>query len=82
MLRTALINTRKLNKALQDMLHNIGQVFREAFGSGVLRRTFAGASGRVCGRNCQEKVSYLKDLRQFLYLQDGHQRMSPGYAGK
>ena len=27
MLRTALINTRKLNKALQDMLHNMDKFF-------------------------------------------------------
>ena len=27
MLRTALVNTRKLNKALQDMLHNMDKFF-------------------------------------------------------
>jgi hypothetical protein len=27
MLKTALVNTRKLNKALQDMLHNMDQFF-------------------------------------------------------
>ena len=27
MLKTALVNTRKLNKALQDMLHNMDKFF-------------------------------------------------------
>ena len=41
MLRTALINTRKLNKALQDMLHNMNKFFAKLLQqdsySGILR---------------------------------------------
>lgn len=32
MLRTALVNTRRLNKALQDMLHNMDKFFRRLLG--------------------------------------------------
>ena len=43
MLRTALINTRKLNKALQDMLHNMDKFFERLLDQESLRRTFCGS---------------------------------------
>ena len=36
LLRTALVNTRRLNKALQDMLHNMNKFFVEALAAGFL----------------------------------------------
>ena len=36
MLRTALVNTRRLNKALQDMLHNMDKFFGTIIGSAIL----------------------------------------------
>ena len=62
MLRTALINTRRLNKALQDMLHNMDKFFCKASGTAVLRGSSERASGRICGRDCPEKIPYTEDF--------------------
>ena len=73
MLRTALINTRKLNKALQDMLHNMDKFFREAFWirsltGNFLREHLDGYVEEIV----KKKYHIFKNIRQFLYLQDGH----------
>ncbi len=37
LLRTALVNTRRLNKALQDMLHNMNKFFAKLWNSRFLQ---------------------------------------------
>ena len=56
MLRTALVNTKKLNKALQDMLHNMDKFFERLLD----KKTYgaSGAFGRIRGRGCAEEISY------------------------
>ena len=71
MLRTALINTRKLNKALQDMLHNMDKFFERLLDQESYGELLRVASGRVCGRNCQEKYHILKTSDNFyIYKMD------------
>ena len=62
LLKTALVNTRRLNKTLQDMLHNMDQFFCQSSGTEKLRRSFTGASGWLCRGDCPEKISYFKDF--------------------
>ena len=62
MLRTALVNTRRLNKALQDMLHNMDKFFARLLERGVLRRFVKRTSERLCRRNCTKEVSYFENL--------------------
>lgn len=61
LLRTALVNTRRLNKALQDMLHNMNK-FLQNFTAGFVQRDFKRASGQLCGRDRVEEVSYSEDV--------------------
>ena len=62
LLRTALVNTRRLNKALQDMLHNMNKFFCKTFTAGFVQRDFKRASGQLCGRDRVEEVSYSEDV--------------------
>ena len=68
LLRTALVNTRRLNKALQDMLHNMNKFFAEALAAGFLQWDPAGTSGQLCGRNRMEEVSYSEKHRTTFYI--------------
>ncbi|MFR1037698.1 MAG: Wadjet anti-phage system protein JetA family protein [Clostridium sp.] len=63
LLKTALVNTRKLNKTLQDMLHNMDKFFASLSGAETLWGSVKGTSGRLCRRDRAEKISYFKDLR-------------------
>ena len=53
LLHTALVNTRKLNKALQDMLHNMDKFF-----ASLLEKRFY--------RDCKKEIPHTENLRQFL----------------
>ena len=53
LLNTALINTKKLNKSLQDMLHNMDKFFGQPAGTKKLRDPVKGAPGRIRDGNRQ-----------------------------
>ena len=82
LLRTALVNTRRLNKALQDMLHNMDKFFERLLDQESYGELLRESSGRVCGRNCQEKVSYLKNIRQFFISTRWTSKNVSGICGK
>lgn len=71
MLRTALVNTRRLNKALQDMLHNMdkffGRLLEQKFYGDVLREHLGGYVEEIV----QKKYHILKTSDNFyIYKMD------------
>ena len=82
MLRTALINTRKLNKALQDMLHNMDKFFerlldQESYGE-LLREHLDGYVEEIV----KKKYHILKDLRQIFISTRWTSKNVSGICGK